>query len=40
MKVLIAMIEQFVATFGKTKLPLSWSATADSILERIQRLGS
>lgn len=39
-KELIAKIEQFVATYNKTKAPFNWSATADSILEKLQRLCS
>ena len=37
-KELIAKIEQFVAAYNKTKAPLNWTATADSILEKLQRL--
>lgn len=37
-KQLIAKIEQFVATYNETKAPFVWTATADSILEKIQRL--
>ncbi len=37
---LIAKIEQFVAAYNKTKAPFNWTATADSILEKIQRLCS
>ncbi len=36
-KELIAKIEQFVAAYNKTKTPFNWTATADSILEIIQR---
>ena len=39
-KELIAKTEQFVATCNKTRAPFSWTATADSILERLQRLCS
>jgi putative transposase len=39
-KELIARIEQFVAAYNKTKAPFSWTATADSILEKLQRLCS
>ena len=39
-KELIAKIEQFVAACDKTKAPFKWTATADSILEKIQRLCS
>ena len=37
-KELIAKIEQFVATYNKTKAPFKWTATAHSILEKLQRL--
>jgi putative transposase len=37
---LIARIGQFVATHNKTTAPITLSATADSILEKIQRLCS
>ena len=37
-KELIARIEQFVAAYNKTKAPFNWTATADSILEKLQRL--
>jgi hypothetical protein len=37
-KELIAKIEQFVAAYDKTKAPFNWTATADSILEKLQRL--
>ena len=36
-KELIAKIEQFVAADGKTKAPFKWTATANSILEKLQR---
>jgi putative transposase len=39
-KELIAKIEQFVAAYNKTKTPFNWTATADSILEKLQRLCS
>lgn len=39
-KELIAMIEQFVAPYNKTKAPYNWSVTADSMLEQLQRLCS
>ena len=39
-KELIARIEQFVAAYNKTKAPFNWTATADSILEKLQRLCS
>ena len=39
-KELIAKIEQFVAAYDKTKAPFQWTATADSILEKLQRLCS
>lgn len=37
-KELIAKIELFVSAQNKTKSPFIWTATADSILEKIQRL--
>ena len=36
-KELIAKIEQFVAAYNKTKATFNWTATADSILEKLQR---
>ena len=39
-KELIARIEQFVAADNKTMAPFSWTATVDSILEKLQRLCS
>lgn len=39
-KELIAKIEQFVAAYNKTRAPFNWIATADSILEKLQRLCS
>jgi putative transposase len=39
-KELIAKIEQFVAVYNKTKAPFNWTATADSVLEKLQRLCS
>jgi putative transposase len=39
-KELIARIEKFVAAYYKTKAPFNWTATADSILEKLQRLCS
>ena len=39
-KELIAKIEQFVAAYNKSKAPFNWTATADSILEMLQRLCS
>lgn len=39
-KELIAKIEQFVSSCGKTKVMFKWTATADSILEKLQRLYS
>lgn len=39
-KELISKIEQFVAAYGKTKVPFKWTATADSILKKFQRLFS
>ena len=37
-KQLIARIEQFVAAHNKNTAPFTWTATADSIFEKIQRL--
>ena len=37
-KELISKIEQLVAAYDKTKVPFKWTATADSILEKLQRL--
>jgi putative transposase len=37
-KELITKVEQFVAAYNKTKAPFNWSAAADSILEKLQRL--
>jgi putative transposase len=39
-KELIARIEQFVAAYNKNTAPFIWTATADSILEKLQRLCS
>jgi len=39
-KELIAKIEQFVAAYNKSKAPFNWTATTDSILEKLQRLCS
>jgi putative transposase len=39
-KELIAKIEQFLAAYNDTKAPFNWTATADSILEKLQRLCS
>ena len=39
-KELIAKIEQDVAAYNKTKAPFSWTGTAHSILEKLQRLCS
>ena len=39
-KELIARIEQFVAAYNKNITPFIWTATADSILEKLQRLCS
>ena len=36
-KELIAKSEQFVAAYNKTTAPFNWTATADSILETLQR---
>jgi len=35
-----ATIEQFVASFDKTKAPFKWTATADSMLEKVRRICS
>ena len=37
-KELIAKIEQFAEAYNKTMTPFNWTATADSILEKLQRL--
>jgi len=37
-KELIAKIEHFVANYNKNKAPFAWTATADSILEKLSRL--
>ena len=37
-KALIAKIEQFVNQYNRTSHPFAWTATADSILEKIRRL--
>ena len=37
-KELISKIEQLVAAYDKTKAPCQWTATADSILAKLQRL--
>lgn len=37
-KDLITKIEQFVARYNRTTKPFAWTATADSILEKIKRL--
>jgi len=37
-KALIAKIEQFVSQYNRTSHPFVWSATADSILEKVKRL--
>jgi putative transposase len=39
-KELKTRIEQFVATYNKTKAPFNWTATANSILGRLQRIYS
>jgi hypothetical protein len=39
-KELIEKIRQFVETYDETKDPFQWTATADSILEKLQRLCS
>jgi len=36
----IAEIVLFVAAYNKTKTPFNWTATAESILEKLQRLCS
>jgi putative transposase len=36
----MAKIEQFVAAYNKITAPFNWTATADSILEKLQRLCS
>ena len=37
-KALVAMIEQYVSQYNRASHPFSWTATADSILEKISRL--
>jgi putative transposase len=37
-KALIAKIEQFVNQYNRTSHPFAWTATADSILEKVRRL--
>jgi putative transposase len=37
-KELVAKIEHFVDNFNKKKTPIAWTATADSILEKLSRL--
>ena len=39
-KELIAKIEHFIANYNKGSTPFSWTATANSILEKLQRLCS
>jgi putative transposase len=39
-KELIAKIEHFIVNYNKGSAPFSWTATADSILEKLQRLCS
>jgi putative transposase len=39
-KELIAKIEQFVSSCGKAKVMFKWTAIANSILEKFQRLYS
>jgi putative transposase len=39
-KELIAKIEHFIANYNKDSAPFSWTATADSILEKLHRLCS
>jgi hypothetical protein len=39
-KELINKIEELVPAYDKTKAPFNWRATADSILEKLQRLCS
>jgi putative transposase len=36
----IEKIEKFVASYDKTKVPLQWTAPADSTLEKLQRICS
>jgi hypothetical protein len=35
---LIAKIEPFVVAYNTTKAPFNWTATADSILEKLKQL--
>jgi len=37
-KELVAMIEQFVVAYYKTKVQLKWTASAVSIMEKLQRV--
>lgn len=37
-KALIAKIEQFVSQYNRTSRPFAWTATADSILQKLRRL--
>lgn len=37
-KELIAKIEPFVVAYNTTKAPFNWTATADSILEKLKQL--
>jgi putative transposase len=37
-KELIARIKQFVTAYNQNSAPFIWTATADSILEKLQRL--
>lgn len=39
-KELIAKIDRFVAEYNKNKAPFAWTATADSIFDKLQRLCS
>jgi putative transposase len=39
-KELITRIKHFIAHYNKRSAPFSWTATADSILEKLQRLCS
>jgi putative transposase len=39
-KELIAKIEHFIANYNKDSAPFSWTATADSILEKLHHLCS
>ena len=39
-KKLIAKIEHFITNYNKGSAPFSWTTTADSIMEKLQRLSA